>query len=739
MAKRSRSKRKKQHQPDSLPELNSSSKNSRRVPLWQALLLPVTAILVFFLLLEGGLALFGQKPALQDEDPFVGFASNVPLFVPSQGPEGKRIMTTAPNKKYYFNRQKFTRQKSPGTYRIFCLGGSTTYGRPYDDTTSFAGWLRELLPIAESSKNWEVINAGGISYASYRVAHLMEELINYQPDLFIIYTGHNEFLEERTYSQIREMPSIVKSMVSMMARTRTWSAMTTALQSLGIYPQAAQKKRSRLAAEVEAILDKSAGLDRYTRDDPLKKNILQHYQVSLERMVEMARSVNAQIIFVTPGSNLKDCSPFKSEHTEGLDPMDRQRSKKMLAKAKEEIQQKNWHEALNLLETAVALDPRHAELQYLRGKVLLALGRFNQAKKALRLARDEDISPLRALTPMPRIVSQVAREKGAGLVNYVDLLGRRMKTIQGYDIPGKEFFFDHVHPTIEGHKILAVALIKKMIEKGLVQPEANWGKQAIAAAEAKIKDRIDEEKHGFALANLARVSLWAKKIKDAERLAMQALEMAGDNKHIAINATTTLATVFLHQGEPERAVQHLYSAIEKVPGAVELRLKLGQILLNPPFQELEKAAANLLLVSRQIPNYDWAHDLFGIVMAMRDRPRIAYPSLMQALRLNPNNIRSRKRLEDIRPLLKGKTPNPQPADIILDTYASSAPRKLVQVRRDTSGNRVRDGIEVEFHENGRLKRFLDIKQGKPNGLEITWNKDGRPLSRVVYRQGTPVN
>lgn len=156
-----------------------------------------------------------------------------------------------------------------------------------------------------------------------------------------------------------------------------------------------------------------------------------------------------------------------------------------------------------------------------------------------------------------------------------------MKTVQGYDIPGKEFFFDHVHPTIEGHKILAVALIKKMIEKGLVQPEANWGKQAIAAAEAKIKDRIDDRKHGFALANLARVSLWAKKIKDAERLAMQALEMAGDNKHIAINATTTLATVFLHQGEPERAVQHLYSAIEKVPGAVELRLKLGQILLNP--------------------------------------------------------------------------------------------------------------------------------------------------------------
>jgi len=178
------------------------------------MILPVAAILIFLLLLEGGLALFGVKPALQTEDPFVGFASNVPLFVPSSGPKGKQILTTAPNKLNFFNPQSFTRDKSPGTYRIFCLGGSTTYGRPYNDTTSFVGWLRELLPVAESNKNWEVINAGGISYASYRVAHLMEELVNYQPDLFVIYTGHNEFLEE--VCAVKN-PGIVHQIIEMIA------------------------------------------------------------------------------------------------------------------------------------------------------------------------------------------------------------------------------------------------------------------------------------------------------------------------------------------------------------------------------------------------------------------------------------------------------------------------------------------------------------------------------------------
>ena len=82
------------------------------------------------------------------------------------------------------------------------MGGSTTFGRPYDDATSFCGWLRELLPELEPAHEWEVVNAGGVSYASYRVSLLMEELVKYDPDIFVIYSGQNEFLEDRTYRDI---------------------------------------------------------------------------------------------------------------------------------------------------------------------------------------------------------------------------------------------------------------------------------------------------------------------------------------------------------------------------------------------------------------------------------------------------------------------------------------------------------------------------------------------------------
>ncbi|MCA9727969.1 MAG: SGNH/GDSL hydrolase family protein, partial [Candidatus Eisenbacteria bacterium] len=172
--------------------------------LWKRIVFPVVPTIIVLVLTESVLALLGVTPRLHEEDPFVGFASQVPLYVESTNDAGQVVMTTSSNKRTLFNAQTFLRDKPAGTTRIFCLGGSTTYGRPYYDATAFSGWLRALLPVADPGKHWEVINAGGISYASYRVATVMEELTRYDPDVFIVYTGHNEFLEERTYGTLRD-------------------------------------------------------------------------------------------------------------------------------------------------------------------------------------------------------------------------------------------------------------------------------------------------------------------------------------------------------------------------------------------------------------------------------------------------------------------------------------------------------------------------------------------------------
>ena len=107
--------------------------------------------ILFFSGLEILLTLFGVRPVSQTRDPLVGFSSAIPLFLEKVNSDGRIDYVTARNKLRYFNNQQFPKSKPQGVYRVFCVGGSTTFGRPYNDKSSYTGWMRELLPRIDSS------------------------------------------------------------------------------------------------------------------------------------------------------------------------------------------------------------------------------------------------------------------------------------------------------------------------------------------------------------------------------------------------------------------------------------------------------------------------------------------------------------------------------------------------------------------------------------------------------------
>ncbi len=717
--------------------MHSAIPTKRRLHLLlKGLFLSLASVILFFSLLEGLLYLSGVKPEMSTEDPFVGFASNVPLFVEKIDASGKKIMVTARNKRRFFNTQQFPVEKPPGTRRIFCLGGSTTFGRPYNDTTSFAGWLRQLLPAADPQQDWEVINAGGISYASYRVAQLMQELVRYQPDLFIIYTGHNEFLEERSYGAMRDIPGPIKTATVLLARTHTWVTMKSALDRLGVLPHPKIQDRVQLNAEVNALLDRSAGPEVYHRDETLRDQILLHYRISLERMVDIARAAGVEVVFVTPASNLRDSSPFKSEHTEGLDKTAEGRSEALLAKAREFIRQSEWSQAVELLDQALAIDSEYAELHYQRGRSLLALGRYEEADKALRRARDEDICPLRALSPMQGIVTEVAREKDVMLADYIDILERRVLVEQGHRSPGEDYFLDHVHPTIEGNRILAASLVEVLAEQGMVHQVVSWGEETVERIAERVEGSLDKKEHARALANLSKVLLWAGKNEDAIRLADKALSSGIDEPKFVADVTLLIAMAAEDRQDFVNAWKYYGMALRAKPDLPETHFKVG--LLNLSQRNYEKAAAHILLASAYWPGFDYIYQSFGVAIFKHGRPEIAYPSLLKALRVNPSNkvaesLSARIRQSHATGALNNVLPK---VDVYL--YSSGAPQKVVQKMRDRSGHAIKHGILTEWYENGKLKLFIDYINGEKDGIEMSWDQEGQLLSKDRFRQGVRI-
>jgi len=699
---------------------------------WQALLIALISVALFMVLLEGALILFGVKPVLRSDDPLVGFAGNLPLFVAKTAPDGRVKMVTAENKLRYFNAQEFPREKAPGTYRIFCLGGSTTFGRPYGDPTSFAGWLRELLPAADPTRRWEVINAGGISYASYRVARLMEELTQYHPDLFIVYSGQNEFLEERTYGSLRDLPAIVRSTSALLARTRTWAVMQSGLDRLGLLPGPQQESRTQLSGEVDTILDRSAGPERYHRDDELEKQVLTHYRISLARMVDIARAAGANILFVTPASNLKDCSPFKSQHTDGLDANLQRRSETLLARGKERLAAADWTGALAAIDEAVAIDPRFAEIHFRRGQALYPLGRYREAMEAFSRARDEDVCPLRALTPMRGIVADVARVKGAQLVDFVGLLEERSKAGNGHGLPGAEYFLDHVHPTITANRALAVSLVETLVGRGIVKPGKGWGEGAIAGVAARVEGRIDRKVHANALANLAKVLLWAGKLEDAERLALQAIELGGDEPKIVAKADKMLIVVARQRGETDKVREYALQGIEADPWDPKINYHYAVSLFRQ--QRMPEGTAYLFLADA-LGRTDATLSLLGLAMFEHERFDLAYPLLLEAQRLNPDDEVTDQALKELaRIVSQPESEFPLPK-ISIVRYPSGVPREVLQVVTDAAGQEQRHGVYTEWHEKGGIKRYAEYVRGLPHGFDLRWDEGGRLVSQSVYRNG----
>lgn len=87
-----------------------------------------------------------------------------------------------------FRGEEFSAEKPEGTYRIFCLGGSTTFD-------GYPEYLRKHLEgdFADRGLKLEVINAGDICWTS------MESLINFitrcvplKPDAIVVYHAHND-------------------------------------------------------------------------------------------------------------------------------------------------------------------------------------------------------------------------------------------------------------------------------------------------------------------------------------------------------------------------------------------------------------------------------------------------------------------------------------------------------------------------------------------------------------------
>ncbi len=541
-----------------------------RLSLGKKVLFGLLVTCGFFVCLELSLALLGLGKNVDTSDPYVGFSKQIPLLERVTDDQGQVQLRTAANKLVWFNDQQFPLKKPANTRRVFCLGGSTTFGRPFSDPTSFCGWLREFLPLADDRTRWEVINAGGVSYASYRVAAVMEELAQYDPDLFIVYSGQNEFLERRTYAEMFETSDLNFAVSGVLRHTRTWGVLQAALHRPGERQRLSPAEM--LPGEVDEMLNHTIGPADYHRDDQWHAKVLQHYEWNLRRMVAIACEAGAEIAFVVPASNEKNCSPFKSEFQPGIDQLP---VNELLERAAVEANNGQWPQAITTLRQAQQIDDQYALIDYRLGQAFWETGDIREAQQAFQRALNRDVCPLRAPEDFLNTVRKVAAEQNTTLIDFDKRLRELCVQEQGHAILGEEYFLDHVHPTIDAHRQLALWIMEGLRAGGVIAHEAIPDSQQQVVVD-RVLASIDIEQQGVALRNLAKVLHWAGKFDEAAPRARDALQCIPDDPESLL----VLADCLVQTQQPEEALQKYQRLIAVAPFYGRGYLSYGEWLLN---------------------------------------------------------------------------------------------------------------------------------------------------------------
>ncbi len=150
-----------------------------------------------------------NSDSYKDVDPFL--ARQICLDMSRVIYEEKGILQLKPNQYFStininsdgFRGPEISIEKPENVFRIFMVGGSTTFGAgSTSDYTTIPSILQTKLQDANLNQEIEMINAGIPFADSFReVYHVKNNILKFNPDLIIIYDGWNDAFHKRIYKE----------------------------------------------------------------------------------------------------------------------------------------------------------------------------------------------------------------------------------------------------------------------------------------------------------------------------------------------------------------------------------------------------------------------------------------------------------------------------------------------------------------------------------------------------------
>jgi len=406
-------------------------------------LLPTLAVAGVLVVTEFSLRLFAPNP---DTEPVLDFTFD--------GIEWHQV-NRAYLSKYFppgtpavpeFKPSLFFRAKPPGLFRVICLGGSSMFGTPYIMSGTIPAVVRKQLRHLAPERDVEVINWSATAINSNVVRDLSEELLKFEPDLVLIYMGHNEF-----YGPDGIGANILERWIPVLTRLKYDLRELRLMQVL----QGILAGEHQDTGELN-LMRQVSGASLIALDSDESRRIFERFEDNLHAIVQTFRLRSIPVILSEVSSNLL-FPPFVSDSSIAAT------TRRALLEAEGKVRADSAQAAIGALSAVPPDDSLAAAVQYWKGRGLLALGQADEARGALKLARDLDLLKFRAPSAINEIIRRVAAEEQVPCIAADSILGERSG-----GIPGDAVFWEHLHLTNEGYAIVAQLFVEAILDQKLV-------------------------------------------------------------------------------------------------------------------------------------------------------------------------------------------------------------------------------------------------------------------------------
>jgi tetratricopeptide (TPR) repeat protein len=358
--------------------------------------------------------------------------------------------------------------KPAETFRIVCLGGSTTAGYPYGYAGSFPTCLQQRLRYLFPEKAVEVINFGITATNSFTVRDLALDMDEMEPDLLIVYDGHNEFYGALGVAS-REVVAPARWVTLLYLKLIRWKIVQLSRDMFNAFGGSLAEEDS--TGTSGTMMERLARGRSIPYGSDMYEAALDTYLANVADVARYWRERRVPVIFSSQVSNLRDLRPFVPGGSEALSPDMHEAVKYWYDRGILAFDQGKPDSALAAFLRGLTRDSLRADIQYDLGRCYVALGHMDKALRAFELARDYDQLRFRMSGEFNRALGETAGREGA---LFADMEGA-FRSSSPDSIIGKELILEHLHPNDTGYFLMAKTFAAVMRRHNILADSTDWG------------------------------------------------------------------------------------------------------------------------------------------------------------------------------------------------------------------------------------------------------------------------